>query len=92
MDTKLFEKYLEEEKIEEATALLKQYLTEPLTEVEQGALYAAFAMAYMKVKNEVNTEYLAQLKEIENLLKTVQKTERKIDDAMGLEQIREQLK
>jgi hypothetical protein len=92
MDIKLFEKLLEEEKPQEAIALLKVYLQQPLTDEEKGGLYIAFATAYMKIKTQANKDYLAELKEIASTLKDVQKAEQQVDDAINLDQIRRELK
>ena len=92
VDIKLFEELLEQEKLEEAVNLLKDYLQKPLTDSEQGGLYAAFALAYAKIKTQATKEYIEDLKEIEKLLKELNKVEQKLDDASNLDQVRYKLK
>lgn len=92
MDLQLFEKLLAERDIAQALNLLTEYLGQPLTQVEEGAIYTAFALAYMKVKTEYNKEYLQQLKKISEQFKLLNKFEKQIDEAIKLADLRKTIK
>ncbi len=92
MDIQNFENLLSENKIGEAKKLLEDYLKQEPTAAEKGTVYTALASAYVKAKNQINQQYLAELESILQLLKSAGKVEKKIDDAGELSNLRSSIK
>jgi len=91
IDTTQLEKLLKAKKFDEARAVLNDYLKSELTEEEKAALNLNYAEMYLRVMNAVQSEYKRSLAKVVDMLRTIDKEERSVAEAIGLRAVRQNL-
>lgn len=87
IDIKKLEESLEGKKGSEAVALLKSFF-DNLSEEQQGAVYADYALLHMKVMNSINQEYKDYLNGVIEKLEQINASESKAVNSLKLKQAR----
>ncbi len=85
------EKLLSENKIAEASALIKEIMGEKMTSEERGEQLVNFATMYLDILNSIDSEYEAALKEAVVALKELDIKDSKKRDEDKLKKVREGL-
>ncbi len=85
------EKLLSENKITEASALIKEIMDQKMTSEERGENLVNFATMYLDIMNSIDSEYEEALKEAVSALKDLDVKDLKKRDEDKLKKIRESL-
>ncbi len=91
IDTQKLENLLSEKKLDEARAYINELIQAPLSKEDRGAAIVLFTTTYMKIINDVNSEYKASLQEILDELKEIDKLERSTNEKIDLKKVRAEL-
>lgn len=75
--------------IETAKKTLDEILSEPLTDEENGMIMFGATMAYMKLANELNSNYSKKLDELIKEIRMVDQADKQTVNKMRIEDVRQ---
>ena len=84
-------KLIAEGKMEEAKIALQELVSVDLTDVERGRALVTLALLYIKIKNSINQEFLAEMKKTIAFIRSASASEIKVGDAIALAKVRSAL-
>lgn len=87
--TQKIKQLIAEKKFEEAGALIKEAIQQPMTEKERGDALMGSASMYLKLSNMVSQGYKDALKEAIQNVKALNATETKVKEKISLAEVRE---
>lgn len=92
LDAQKLEELLSANKLDEAQALVQDFLAQDLSKEEKGEAYIDMASLYMRVATKLNQEYSEFLAETIKSLQELDKRESQIGDSIDLAVTRNTLK
>ncbi|MEY2664874.1 MAG: hypothetical protein RIT04_682 [Candidatus Parcubacteria bacterium] len=78
-------------KLDEARGILAEALSGELSDIERGQAIVTLVTLYLQVKNQINKEFLADIKKAVETLKAVDAVDRTVSDGIRLEKVRASL-
>ena len=90
-DIKHLEDLIADKRYNEAKALIKMAMNEPLTKEQRGAALIDFASLYMKINTAIAMEYKTALTEAVDNMKKINTAKSKIGDDIKIAEVRGKL-
>lgn len=91
METERLEQLMNEEKWEEARALLRDYLNTAPTEEERGEYFVQIASVYLRVMNKINEQYASLLDDSVEMMRQFNTREGEMQKQGDIQQAKDQL-
>ncbi len=91
-DAELLERYLKEDNKDAAKQMLQDYFAVSVEDDEKAEAYLLIAEIYMRTSNDINEQYLEDLKAATTALQALKDSENQADDDIALAQARHTLK
>jgi hypothetical protein len=78
-------------KLDEARGVLAEALSGKLSDIERGQAIVTLVMLYLQVKNQIQKDFLVDIKKAIETLKAVDAVDRTVTDSIKLEKVRASL-
>src|SRR5438552_1756076 len=92
IDLLQLEQLVEDEKFEQARALLVSYFSQPLSPEERGQAYVDVASVYLDITNYFNKQRVELMESAAKSLADLNKQSAELDDLINLDKVRKSIK